>query len=87
MEYLWRGYSVSKSKQQIRDEGQKAMTIVDDEIFNTIVDEVKSDLFHEWMRTEDNTEREKLHGLAIAMEVILTRLRAKADNLAIERNT
>ena len=78
---------MSKTKQQIRDEGQKAMTIVDDEIFNTIVEEVKHDLFREWMRTEDNTEREKLHGLAISMEVILTRLRAKADNLTIERNT
>jgi len=78
---------MSKTKQQIRDEGQKAMTIVDDEIFNTIVEEVKHDLFQEWMRTEDNKEREKLHGLAISMEVILTRLRAKADNLTIERNT
>jgi len=77
---------MSKSKQTIRDEGQKAMTIVDDEIFNTIVDEVKHDLFHEWMRTEDIKEREALHGLAISMEVILTRLRAKADNLTIERN-
>jgi hypothetical protein len=77
---------VSKSKQQIRDEGQKAMTIVDDELFNTVVEEVKHDLFQEWMRTEDNKEREKLHGLAISMEVILTRLRAKADNLTIERN-
>jgi hypothetical protein len=78
---------VSKSKQTIRDEGQKALTIVDDELFNTVVEEVKHDLFHEWMRTEDNKEREKLHGLAISMEVILTRLRAKADNLTIERNT
>lgn len=78
---------MSKSKQTIRDEGQKAMTIVDDELFNTVVEEVKHDLFHEWMRTEDNKEREKLHGLAISMEVILTRLRAKADNLTIERNT
>ena len=78
---------MSKSKQQIRDEGQKATTIVDDELFNTIVDEVKHDLFHEWMRTEDIKEREALHGLAISMEVILTRLRAKADNLTIERNT
>ena len=78
---------MSKTKQQIRDEGQKALTIVDDELFNTIVEEVKHDLFHEWMRTEDNKEREKLHGLAISMEVILTRLRAKADNLTIERNT
>jgi hypothetical protein len=77
---------VSKTKQQIRDEGQKAMTIVDDELFNTVVEEVKHDLFQEWMRTEDNKEREKLHGLAISMEVILTRLRAKADNLTIERN-
>ena len=77
---------MSKSKQQIRDEGQKALTIVDDELFNTVVEEVKHDLFHEWMRTEDNKEREKLHGLAISMEVILTRLRAKADNLTIERN-
>ena len=77
---------MSKSKQQIRDEGQKAMTIVDDELFNTVVEEVKHDLFQEWMRTEDNKEREKLHGLAISMEVILTRLRAKADNLTIERN-
>jgi hypothetical protein len=77
---------VSKSKQTIRDEGQKALTIVDDELFNTVVEEVKHDLFHEWMRTEDNKEREKLHGLAISMEVILTRLRAKADNLTIERN-
>ena len=77
---------MSKTKQQIRDEGQKALTIVDDELFNTIVEEVKHDLFHEWMRTEDNKEREKLHGLAISMEVILTRLRAKADNLTIERN-
>jgi hypothetical protein len=50
------------------------------------VEEVKHDLFHEWMRTEDIKEREKLHGLAISMEVILTRLRAKADNLTIERN-
>ena len=78
---------MSKTKQQIRDEGQKALTIVDDELFNTVVEEVKHDLFHEWMRTEDNKEREKLHGLAISMEVILTRLRAKADNLTIERNT
>ena len=78
---------MSKSKQTIRDEGQKALTIVDDELFNTVVEEVKHDLFHEWMRTEDNKEREKLHGLAISMEVILTRLRAKADNLTIERNT
>lgn len=77
---------MSKTKQQIRDEGQKAMTIVDDELFNTVVEEVKHDLFQEWMRTEDNKEREKLHGLAISMEVILTRLRAKADNLTIERN-
>ena len=77
---------MSKSKQTIRDEGQKATTIVDDELFNTIVEEVKHDLFQEWMRTEDNKEREKLHGLAISMEVILTRLRAKADNLTIERN-
>jgi hypothetical protein len=77
---------LSKSKQTIRDEGQKATTIVDDELFNTIVEEVKHDLFQEWMRTEDNKEREKLHGLAISMEVILTRLRAKADNLTIERN-
>jgi hypothetical protein len=77
---------VSKTKQQIRDEGQKAMTIVDDELFNTVVEDVKHDLFQEWMRTEDNKEREKLHGLAISMEVILTRLRAKADNLTIERN-
>jgi hypothetical protein len=77
---------VSKSKQQIRDEGQKALTIVDDKLFNTIVDEVKHDLFHEWMGTENIEGREDIHNIAVALEVILTRLRAKADNLTIERN-
>jgi hypothetical protein len=77
---------MSKTKQQIRDEGQKAMTIVDDKLFNTIVDGVKHDLFHEWMGTESTEEREEIHNIAVALEVILTRLRAKADNLTIERN-
>ena len=78
---------MNKTKQTIRDEGQKATTIVDDEIFNTIVEEAKHDLFHEWMRTDNIKEREALHGLAISLEVILTRLRGLADNLTIERNT
>ena len=77
---------MNKTKQTIRDEGQKATTIVDDEIFNTIVEEAKHDLFHEWMRTDNIKEREALHGLAISLEVILTRLRGLADNLTIERN-
>jgi hypothetical protein len=77
---------VSKTKQQIRDEGQKALTIVDDEIFNTIVEEIKHDLFQEWMGTESTEAREEIHNVAVALEVILTRLRAKADNLTIERN-
>jgi intergrase/recombinase len=78
---------MNKSKQQLHDEGQVAATIVDDEIFNTIVEEVKQDLFHDWMRTEDRDERETLHNIAAALEVVLTKLRAKADHLIYTRNT
>ncbi len=78
---------MNKSKQQLHDEGQVAATIVDDEIFNAIVDEVKQDLFQDWMRTEDRDERETLHARAASMDIILTRLRAKADHLIYERNT
>jgi hypothetical protein len=78
---------MNKSKQQLHDEGQVAATIVDDEIFNTIVDEVKQDLFQDWMRTDNTKEREEIHNIAAALEVVLTKLRAKADHLIYTRNT
>lgn len=78
---------MTKSKQQLHDEGQTAATIVDDELFNRIVEEVKQDLFQDWMRTDNTKEREEIHNIAAALEVVLTKLRAKADNLIYERNT
>jgi hypothetical protein len=73
-----------KTKERIRSEAHKAQTILDDTLFDQVVIEVQQDLFLDWRVTEKTEEREKLHGMAVGLEILLTRLRAKADQLTIE---
>lgn len=72
-----------KTEQEYTD-GLRAQTILDDPIFGQIIREVQAELFDEWRaEREDQDKREQMHSVAIAMDVLLTRLRSYADTVAM----
>lgn len=75
-----------KADKQVFEEGRTAQTILDDPLFEQVIKEVQAELFDGWRaEREDQDKREQMHSVAIAMDVLLVKLRSKADDLAIAR--
>ena len=58
--------------------------LLDDPNFDEVVDRVRQHLFDQWRRSRSIDDREELYAQVMALESVVTAIKAAADNLAFE---
>jgi hypothetical protein len=70
------------SNHEIMNRGRLAKDLLDDELMDQIVNEMQQQLFTDWRRSSP-AGRDEIHATAKALELVLQRLRALADDATI----
>tara|TARA_Y100001963_G_C6564348_1_gene345866 strand:- start:232 stop:474 length:243 start_codon:yes stop_codon:yes gene_type:complete len=58
--------------------------LLDDPNFDEVVDRVRQHLFDQWRMSRSIDDREELYAQVMALESVVTAIKAAADNLAFE---
>lgn len=80
---------MTKSKQQIIDDGRQAERLLSDTDLVRFLDEIEQDCWEEFKATStsDSDGREAVYMKLRGVDLVRSRLRAMADNAAIEMKT